>query len=169
MSNNLEYKILNYWNDSDDLYVNYIVADKEKDLKANTIAYFNTSDIGCDYNDATDEEIKDNLLKLLKESKGHEFELPKVSELSALLKDIYLYVCENDSNMCHIDENDWQELCEENNYTNEDIEKLKDEIEKYNLKDYVTMDSDGYKICGYGGLQCCFNDDTVDRNDDLER
>lgn len=165
----LEYEILNYWNDSDDLYVNYIVVDKEKDLRANAIAYFNTSDIGCNYNDSTDEKIKENLLKLLRESKGHEFELPKVSELSSLLKYIYDFVCESEANMCHIDEDNWKDLIEEENYSNEDLKKLKEEIEKYNLKDYITIDSDGYKICGYGCLQCCFNDDTVDRADELER
>lgn len=170
MNDNLKYNILNYWTNNDDLYVNYIVTDKEKDLKANAIAYFNISDINFDYNRVTDEEIKDNLLKLIQNKKGQEFDLPKVSELSELLKDVYYYVCENDSNMCHIDEDDWKELCEERNYTNDDFLKLKEEITKYNLDDYITINSDGYKICGYSGLQCCFNDDTIKEiNKELER
>lgn len=169
MKDNLIYDILNYWQNNDGLYVNYIVEDKEKDLKANTIAYISPSDINFDYNSVTDEEIKDNLLKLIQNKKGQEFSLPKVSELSELLQDVYFYVCENDSNMCHIDENDWQELCEEKNYTNEDFAKLKEEIGKYNLQDYITVDTDGYKICGYSNLQCCFNDDTIARDYELER
>ena len=32
-----EYEILNYWNDSDDLYVNYIVSNKETNEKPNNI------------------------------------------------------------------------------------------------------------------------------------
>lgn len=165
----LEYRLLNYWNDQDDLYVNYIVSDVDNDLKANVISYFNTSDVSGTYNLLTDEEVEERLLELIKQENANVFELPKVSELSPLLKDIYLYVCENDSNMCHIDDNDWEELCEENNYTNDDIEELKEEIKKYNLSDYITIDSDGYKICGYGCLQCCFNDDTLERTDDFER
>ncbi len=167
MSDNLKYDILRYWNDDDNLYVNYIITNKERDLKANVIAYFNVYDTNFNYNKATDEEIKNSLLKLIKKNSGKEFKLPKVSELSELLKDVYSYVCENDSNMCHIDEDDWRELCEEKNYTDEDFVKLKEEIVKYNLEDYITIDSDGYKICGYGGLQCCFNDDTIDRKMNL--
>lgn len=35
------YEILNYWNDSDDLYVNYVVENNNGD-KANVIDYYNT-------------------------------------------------------------------------------------------------------------------------------
>lgn len=169
MNKELEYRLLNYWNDQDDLYVNYIVADVDNDLKANVIEYFNTSDVSGNYNILTKEETEKILLELIKKENTNVFELPKVSELSNLLKYVYTCVCESESNMCHIDDNDWQELALENNYDDKDIEKLKEEIEKYNLQDYITIDADGYKICGYGCLQCCFNDDTVERTDELER
>ena len=44
------YEILNFWNDADDLYVNYIVEDLKNDRKANVIDYYNTSDLDCNYN-----------------------------------------------------------------------------------------------------------------------
>lgn len=169
MNNKLEYKILNYWNDSDDLYVNYIVSDNNKSLNANVISYYNVSDIGCDYNCSTPSQIENSLLDLIKENDGCELNLPKVSELSRLLKILYSNVCESESNMCHITDEDWQNLIEEENFTEEDFAKLKEEIKKYNLNNYITIDSDGYKICAYGCLQCCFNDDTIDRSDDFER
>ena len=50
-----KYKLLNYWNDQDNLYVNYLVEDLDNNDKANVINYFNTSDIGCDYNTASEE------------------------------------------------------------------------------------------------------------------
>lgn len=163
------FKLLNFWNNEDDLYVNYVVSNNDTSVEANIIKHFNTSDIGCDYNNSSKEEIEKCLLKLIKEDSGYEFDLPKLSELSNLLKDIYLYVCENDSNMCHITEEEWREFAEENNYNEDDIDNLKKEIKKYKLDDYITVDEDGYKICGYGGLQCCFNDDIKNRRDNFER
>ena len=95
--------------------------------------------------------------------------MPKVSELSPLLKYVYDCVCNSESNMCHIDYNDWEELKDYNDFIEEDIATLKKEIDKYNLDDYITIDDGEYKICGYGGLQCCFNDDRDKGSDELER
>lgn len=164
-----KYKILSYWNDYDDLYVNYIVSDDEKSLKANAISYYNVSNIGCDYNNSSSKEIENCLLELIKQNNGCELDLPKVSELSSLLKYVYFFVCESDSNMCHITDDNWKELVDEYEYTEEDFENLKKEIKKYNIEDYITIEKDEYKICAYGGLQCCFNDDTMSRSDELER
>lgn len=167
--NSFKYEILNYWNDSDDLYVNYAVSNDEKLLKANAISYYNVSDIGCDYNNSSSEVIENCLLELIKQNNGCELDLPKVSELSSLLKYVYSFVCESESNMCHITDDDWNELVDEYEYTEEDFEDLKKEIKKYNLEDYITIEEDEYKICAYGGIQCCFNDDTMNRSDELER
>lgn len=163
------YEILNYWNDSDDLYVNYIIEDVKHNKKANVINYYNTADLDCDYNISSNEEIKLALLKLIKENNGIEFNLPKVSEISSLLKYVYDLVCESESNMCHITNEEWLEVAEENNFNDLDIESLLEEIKKYNINDYIAINVDGYKICGYGCLQCCFNDDRIERTDELER
>ena len=68
-----KYKLLNYWNDQDDLYVNYLVEDLDNHDKANVINYFNTSDIGCDYNTASEEEITNSLYRLIERNDGVEF------------------------------------------------------------------------------------------------
>ena len=164
-----QYKILNYWSNSNDLYVNYIVEDTETKQEANAIDIYNTSDLNCDYNNSSEEEIEKALKTLLKENDGIEFKLPKASSLSPLLQYIYDSICESDSNMCHIDYNDWEELKEDNDFLEEDINILKKEIEKYNLYDYITIDDGEYKICGYGGLQCFVNDDRIKDSDELER
>ena len=65
--------------------------------------------------------------------------------------------------MCHIDYDDWNELVKEIGYTENDFNNLKDEVERYNLKDFLVLDDGEYKICGYGGLQCCFNDDRASK------
>ena len=54
-------------------------------------------------------------------------------------------------------------------FIDEDINTLKQEIDKYKLHSYITLDDGEYMICGYGGLQCCFNDDRVKEHDELER
>ena len=162
------YEILNYWNDSDDLYVNYVVENNNGD-KANVIDYYNTSDVGCDYNTSSDETIRECLLKLVERNNGLEVNMPKVSELSPLLTCVIDWVCESETNMCHITRDDWLYLQEDNGYTEDDIDLLIEEIKKYNLDDYITIGADGYKICGYGCLQCCFNDDRIERTDDFER
>lgn len=163
-----EYEILNYWNDSDDLYVNYLVLNKETNEKANCIEYYNTSDIGCDYNTSTESRIEECLNLLLVEHDGLEFKYPKVSEISPLLKYVYDCVCESESNMCHVDYNDWEELKEDYDFLEEDIITLKNEVKKYNLDDLITIDDNEYKIVGYGCLQTMFNDDR-ERTDELER
>ena len=164
-----KYKLLNYWNDQDDLYVNYEVENLEDYSIANVINYYNTSDIGCNYNTASEEEIENCLYKLIEDNNGLEFNMPKVSNLSPLLKYIYDQVCENESNMCHIDYNDWEELKEDYDFLEEDIATLNNEIKEYNLDDLITLDDGEYKICGYGCLQTMFNDDRSKGSVELER
>ena len=166
---NYKYELLNYWNDQDDLYVNYIVENLKTNEKANVIGYYNTSDIGCDYNTSSLEVIENHLYKLIEENNGIEFKLPKASELSPLLRYVYDTICESESNMCHIDYDDWMELKKEHDFCEEDLKTLEKEIEKYNLYDYIIMDDGEYKICGYGGLQCFVNDDRKKDSDELER
>lgn len=164
-----QYNLLNYWNDQDDLYVNYVVENLETNEKANVIDYYNTSDIDCDYNSASMEEIENSLYRLIEKNNGSEFNMPKVSELSPLLRYVYDYVCESESNMCHIDYTDWEELKEDYDFIDEDINTLNNEIKKYSLEDLITVDDGEYKICGYGCLQTMFNDDRDKGSDELER
>ena len=153
------YELLNYWNSEDDLYINYVVTNNATDEKANVVMYSNTSDIGCDYNNANEKELHNCLYKLISQGNGNDFKLPKVSELSPLLKDIYDNVCENDSNMCHITNDEWNAFCNDYGYSEKYFKLLKKEVKKYHLEDVLTLDDGEYKICGYGNLQCCFNDD----------
>ena len=68
--NNYTYEILNYWNDQDDLYIDYIVTNNKDNSQVHTVEYSNTSDIGCDYNNASLDEIKECLLLLIKQNNG---------------------------------------------------------------------------------------------------
>ena len=163
------YEILNYWKDSRDLYVNYTVENVATNEKVNTIEHYNIDDLEINYNETTDDEIRKCLLKDLQRNNGNEFDKPKVSKSSPLLQYIYDTVCESESDMCHIDYNDWQELKEDYDFTEEDLNTLKKEIDKYNLNELVILNDSEYKICGYGLIQEFFNDDRVKENDELER
>ncbi len=164
-----KYKIINYWNDQDDLYVNYTIEDQKTLEIANVIDYYNIYDIKCDYNNSSIEEIENALYSLIEKNNGREFSLPKVSELSPLLKYVYNFVCESESNMCHIDYNDWNDLKENYDFTEEDILTLQEEIEKYNLNNLIILNDNEYKICAYGCLQTMFNDDCEKGSDELEK
>lgn len=164
-----QYNLLNYWNNQDDLYVNYVVEDLETNEKANVIDYYNTSDIGCDYKTSSIEVIENALYRLIEKNNGSKFNMPKVSKLSPLLKYVYDHVCESESNMCHIDYTDWEELKEDYDFIDEDVNTLNNEIKKYNLDDLIIIDDGEYKICGYGCLQTMFNDDRDKGSDELER
>ena len=76
----MKYKILNYWNDQDDLYVNYIIKNMETGDQANVINYYDVSDLDCNYNMASMEEIENSLYRLIEQGKGKELTLPKVSK-----------------------------------------------------------------------------------------
>lgn len=94
---------------------------------------------------------------------------PKISKCSKLLQTIYDVVCESEVSMCHITEEDWNEEYKDI-FSEVDIEKLKNDVEKYNLKDVITFDDGGYKILGYSNLQRMFNDDRkIERDKDYER
>lgn len=153
------YEIINFWNDQDDLYVQYIVEDTTTNEKVNTIGYYNTADIECDYNMSSYETIQKHLLDILEKNNGVEFNIPKVSELSSLLKYVYDSICESESNMFYVDYDEWKELKDSDEFTEEDFNILKKEIKKYNLEDVISIDDKEYKICAYGMLQTIFNDD----------
>lgn len=153
------YEILYYWDDVEYLYVDYLVTNNKNGSQARAIECFKMSELNINYHSDSSEEIKNKLLKSLQKKEGSEFSAPKASKLSSLLQYVYDSVCESESNMCHIDYDDWEELKNENDFSEEDINTLCEEIKKYHLDDYITLDDSEYKICGYGGLQCCFNDD----------
>lgn len=103
-------------------------------------------------------EIINALENTLLEDFNAYLNLPKISECSPLLQEIYDNVCEADSSMCHIDEHDWEKFYADR-YNEKDIETLKDEIKRYGLNNIITVEEDEYKIVGYGDLECSFNDD----------
>ena len=83
--------------------------------------------------------------------------LPTISNVSKLLKEIYDCVVTSECSMCHIDYNEWEDFYDD--YNERDIEQLKKEIEKYNLKEVIVIDNGEYKIIGYGDLETRFLDD----------
>lgn len=84
--------------------------------------------------------------------------LPKISGCSKLLQSIYDDVCQSDSTMCHITEEDWNEYYIDE-YLEEDVEILKEEIKKYGLDEVIVVGEEDYKIVGYGNLETKFIDD----------
>lgn len=167
--------------DLKDIRCNAVISINGKE-KANVIARFEVDEYPDWKNSQKEykELIADDLEKYIN--------LPKISQCSKLLREIYDNVCESDSMMCHIDFNDWKEQYADR-YTKKDLDILYSEIKKYQLEDvlelndkeYVLRDkystkeelkdyNPEYKIVGYADLQLCFNDDrNLVRNKDMER
>ena len=160
----LEVQIPSVWlNDYGYINCNAIIS-IDGNEKANVIVEFDRQD----YPDWK------NSIKEYKEEIKYEWEkylrLPKITECSRLLQEIYDNVCESDAKMCHITEKEWEDDYS-SKYTNKDIEKLKEEVKNYKLEDVVTFDNDDeYKIIGWSNLELSFNDDrNLIKNRDKER
>ena len=152
---NREVKVLGMWEtDYGDIACNALLLENNQKV-ANIIETYDTD--------------KQKIVGQVYKSFDNFVELPKISNCSKLLQFIYDSVCQSDSSMCHITEEEWNDYYI-NNFNNRDIETLKEEVKKYNLDNVVSFDYEEYKIIGWGDLQTKFNDDRrFDRGRDNER
>ena len=155
-------KILGTWlTDYDDMRCNAIIIQDNKEV-ANIIASYDECDlrhsIGNKDSEMNGEFIKRAFQTLIYDEIKEYLKLPKISNCSKLLQDIYDAVCESDATMCHISDEDWNDYYIDN-YSEEDIEVLKEEIKKYGLDEIIGINDGEYKIVGYGDLETRFNDD----------
>ena len=102
-------------------------------------------------------ELKNTFAVLIWSDIEKYLKLPTISNVSKLLKEIYDCVVTSECSMCHIDYNEWEDFYDD--YNERDIEQLKKEIEKHNLKEVIEIDNGEYKIIGYGDLETRFLDD----------
>ncbi len=155
-------KILGTWvTDYDDMRCNAILIQNGKEV-ANIIASYDECDlrhsIGNKDSEMNKEFVERAFQTLIYDDLKSYLELPKISNCSKLLQEIYDSVCESDATMCHISDEDWNDYYIEN-YSDSDIELLKEEIKIYGLDEVVGIDEGEYKIVGYGDLETRFNDD----------
>lgn len=130
--------------------VGKIIASYDESAIENII---NTDDLNTNTN-----SVKDALRKIIKDSFDYYAKLPKISKCSKLLQTIYDEVCSSELTVCHISEDDWEKYYMYS-FSYKDIEKLEEEIKKYNLKDLIEINYNNFKIIGYGDLEIRFNDD----------
>lgn len=164
-----EVKILGTWGtDYGDIACHAILYKDGKQV-ANIIDSDEETSIRYVYGDSnselTEKLVEASFESLINEDFDKYLELPKISECSKLLQQIYDYVCESDASMCHVDNEDWLDWKENYDFKDEDIDVLKNEIKKYGLNEVIGIDEDEYKIVGYGNLQFIFNDDrSIEKN-----
>lgn len=161
-------KILSIWESGlDDVRCNAIIYHNNKtigNIIVNVESYIMNSSTNCD-----PKKVEQSFKTLIYNHFEEYMKLPKISKCSKLLQEIYDFVKESDSTMCHITDEDWQNFYADK-YGEKDIEKLKQEITEYKLNDIITLNEGEYKIVGYGDLETCFNDDRrLVKNKDLER
>lgn len=130
---------------------------------------------GDNNSELTEELVKFSFESLINNNFENYLKLPKISECSNILQEIYDCVCESDASMCHVDDSDWIYWQDSFGFNDKDINELRNEIKKYNLEDVIEIGDSGYKIVGYSNLQYMFNDDRnifkdyeLDENNNLE-
>lgn len=94
---------------------------------------------------------------LIYDSFDNYIKLSKISKCSNLLREIYDNVCESETTMCYITEDEWKKDYSKR-YTERDVNKLKEEVKQYGLDNVITFNDGEYKILGYGDLETKFND-----------
>jgi len=138
--------------DLDCYYTNALLFDDDKYLghiiEGCEVKYIN--DISTLTNQKIEEVIEDYILSNF----DSYLKLPKISKCSKLLQDIYKTVATTDTCMCGISEDEWNNYYTE--YNDKDIKMLETEIEKYKLKDVLSIEEYGYKIFAFGDLQTKF-------------
>lgn len=156
-------EIINFWlrDFVDDIGVNAILY-KNGVAVANIADSFEETDVRYNiaetHTELTDELTTLSLTDLLYNHFDNYLNLPKISNCSKLLQNIFDDIYASDSEMLHITYSDWDEFYQED-YSDKDIDILKNEINKYNLQTVLEVDNGEYKILGYGDLITFFNDD----------
>lgn len=155
-------KILETWlTDNGDMRCNAIIIQDNKEV-ANIIASYKKFElrqsIGNKDLEMDEEFIKRAFQTLIYNDIRSYLNLPKISSCSKLLQEIYDTVCYSDDSTCSITEDDWNYFYA-NNYSNNDIEVLKEEIKKYELNYLIYINIGEYKIIAYSALGTKFNDD----------
>lgn len=161
---NKKVEVLNTWGtDYDDIRCNAILY-KDNKMVANIISSYDECDIRHSIGD-TDSLLDDDFVKracrfLIYDEFDKYLKLPKIAKCSKLLQDIYDEVCESESTMCYITDEDWEEYYSKK-YSEKDIKKLEEEIKQYNLENVIEVHDKGseYRILGYADLETEFNDD----------
>lgn len=78
-----------------------------------------------------------------------------------LLKEVYSDLEKSESGMYFCDNDKWDEYLENGDYTEDDLQELKQVIKKYHLEDVLEVCdrkySSDYVICAYTDLLCAFN------------
>lgn len=166
--------VVDVWKTDYDDYRGYVEIGKGEIKKGNVIASYDENTIrnltGNLNNPLSERELKNAIAVLVSLDFEKYLSLPKISEVSPLLKELYDYVCESDATMCHITSEEWKDYYSER-YSENDLDDLENEIEKYGLEkvvdifneEYVTSDNriikSDYRIIGSGDLETCFIDD----------
>lgn len=125
-----------------------IVAYNETDLKYS---------IGDENSEMNDKFLTAAFKNLINDDFDWFLKLPKLSECSSLMQEIYNNICDMDSLIFHLSYDDWEKYYAKS--YSDDLEILKEEIKKYNLEDIIRVDTSEYKFDVDGDLKMRINDD----------
>ncbi len=161
MEEKREVEIINIYGTEDDIRCQALLKINNEEV-ASVIASYDESDlrysIGDSESEMDEEFVKNAFTFLITGDFDTYLSLPRISECSKLLQEIFDGVSYSESSMFHITKDEWEKIYSDK-FNESDIQMLKDEIEKFNLKDSIELDNSEYKIVGYSRLETEFNDD----------
>ena len=162
INNSYDINVVDNWYSSFDDYRGKAEISKNGRKLGTIIANFTGVEIretvGKDGSDFSREEIRNAIATLIAADAERYCSLPKISEVSPLLRTIYDDLLNSENSMSYISSEDW-ELDYSDDFSNDDLENLKKEIKNLHLESIVEFDSVGYLIIGYGNLETAFIDD----------
>jgi hypothetical protein len=95
--------------------------------------------------------------------------LPKLSQAPKLLQTMYNDLSQSENEMFYLENEDWQESLDSGEYTNKDLDSLKEYVMQHKLNDYITFKEDDNVVTCYYGLLRKFNDDlSISKDKELD-
>lgn len=162
INNSYDINVVDNWYSSFDDYRGKAEISKNGNKLGTIIVNFSGDEIiktiGKDGSDFSRTEIQSAIASLIATNAEKYCSLPRISEVSPLLRTIYDDLLNSENSMSYISNEDW-EIDYSDNFTNEDWENLKKEIKELHLESIVEFDYGNYLIIGYGNLETAFIDD----------
>lgn len=162
INNSYDINVVDNWYSSFDDYRGKAEISKNGKKLGTIIANFTGDEIRKiiekDGSDFSREEIRNAIAVLIATDAEKYCSLPKISEVSPLLRTIYDDLLDSENSISYISSEDWK-LDYSDDFSDDDLENLKKEIKNLNLESIVEFDSVGYLIIGYGNLETAFIDD----------
>ena len=162
VNNSYDINVIDNWYSSFDDYRGKAEISKNGEKLGTVIVNFSEDEIrktiGKVEDDFSKAEIQSAIASLIATNVEKYCSLPKISEVSPLLRTIYDDLLNSENSMIYISNDDWR-IDYSDDFSKDDLRNLKKEIQILHLESIVEFNYEDYLIIGYGNLETSFIDD----------